>query len=457
MKWHIDELLTTVKGSLICKKQENFQSVHFDTRNIIQEGACFFALKGQRDGHHYLKDAFEQKASVLVVEDISLLDNLKDQVTIIQVVDTSKAFLDFAKFWKAKQKFQTVAITGSVGKTSAKHFCSILLKDQVRVSPKSYNNKLGVSLSFLQMDTYPKTLIQEVGTNHPGEINELCQIVEPKISVCTEVAWSHVEGLGDIQKIAQEKEAVYSYADIGLFNMDNEWTKKMYKNFQGSKTITFSKVDPKCDIYLKIQKVSPGFIDITGHILGESGQARIHVAGGHYLASIMTAIAVSVSLDKSSKEIWEALPLLTVSERGSQWIEMSNKIKIFLDSYNANPCSMGAFLEYISIFDKECVLLIGDMLELGYKSSFFHQELGQKVGSLSFKNIFFIGGFRTDFEAGLKKSSFKGRYYLFKEYSQDCCKKIMSVLNENNFLAVKASRGLKLERVVDDLKLEVIC
>lgn len=457
MKWHIDELLASTKGSLICKKQETFQSVHFDTRNIVQEGACFFALKGQRDGHRYLKDAYKKKAYVLVVENTSLVEGLKDQVTIIEVADVSKALLDFAKFWKIKQGFHTVAVTGSVGKTSAKHFCSILLKDQVRVSPKSYNNKLGVSLSFLQMNAHPKTLIQEVGTNHLGEIDELCQLVRPKISVCTEVAWSHVEGLGDIQKIAQEKEAVYRYADIGLFNMDNEWTQKMHKSFQGSKIITFSGVDPKCDIYLNIQKISPKCIDVTGHILGQTGQARIYVAGGHYLTSIMTAIAVAVSLGKSTKEIWETLPLLKTSKRSSQWIETSNKIKIFLDSYNANPCSMEAFLEYISVFNTECVLLIGDMLELGYKSSFFHQELGQKVGNLSFKNVFFIGGFRTDFEVGLKKSAFKGQYYLFEEYSKGCGKQIMSLLNENNFLAVKASRGLKLERVVDDLKPEVLC
>lgn len=452
MKYSVDELLKAVKGSLVCKKEEAFQSVHFDTRHIVQEGACFFALKGQRDGHHYLKDAYEKKAYVLVVEDTSQMEDLKNKITTIQVVDVLKALLDFSTFWKDKKGFETVAITGSVGKTSAKHFCSILLKDQATVSPKSYNNKLGVSLSFLKMDD-SKTLIQEVGTNHVGEIDELCQIVQPKISVCTEVAWSHVEGLGDIQQIAQEKEAVYRYADVGLFNMDNEWTRKMYKNFQGSKSITFSRVDSKSDIYLTVQKISSRFLDVSGHILGGEGKARIHVAGGHYLTSIMTAIAVAVSLDQAPKEIWKNLPLLKTSERGSQWIEL-NEIEIFLDAYNANPCSMGAFLKYISVFNKECVLLIGDMLELGYKSSFFHEELGQKVGNLSFKNVFFIGSFQKDFLAGLKKSSFDGKCHLFEEYSRECGKKIAGLLNENSFLAVKASRGLRLERVVGDLKVE---
>lgn len=453
MKYSVDELLSASKGSLICKKEETFQSVHFDTRNITQKGACFFALKDQRDGYYYLNSAYEKKAHVLVVENGSQVENLKNQITIIQVADTSKALLNFSKFWKDKKNFQTVAVTGSVGKTSAKHFCSILLKDQAKVSPKSYNNKLGVSLSFLQMSD-EKILIQEVGTNQLGEIDELCQIVEPKISVCTEVAWSHVEGLGDIQKIAQEKETVYRYADIGLFNMDNEWTRQMYKNFQGSKTFTFSRKDSACDIYLTLQKISPQFLDVAGHILGESGQARIYVAGGHYLTSIMTAVAVAVSLGQAPKKIWKNLPLLKIFERNAGWIKL-NKIKIFLDAYNANPCSMGAFLEYISIFDKECVLLIGDMLELGYKSSFFHQELGEKVGNLSFKNVFFVGGFQSDFEAGLKKTPFKGKYHLFEEYNRKCGKKIAELLNENNFLAVKASRGMKLERIVDDLKVEV--
>ena len=455
MKWHIDELLSAVKGSLICRKKDIFESVHFDTRHIVQEGACFFALKGRRDGHFCLKDAYQKNAYVLVVESVEKLKGLEDKITVIQVEDGLKALCDFAKFWKNKQGFQIAAITGSVGKTSAKHFCSLLLQDRVKVSPKSYNNKLGVSLSFLQMNAHPKTLIQEVGTNHLGEIEELCQMIKPQISVCTEVAWSHVEGLGDIQQIAQEKEAIYRYADIGLFNMDNEWTHKMHKNFQGSKTITFSKVDQTCDIYLKIQKIFPQFIDVAGHILGEQGEARINVAGGHYLTSIMTALAVAVSLGKIPAALWENLPLLKTSERGSKWIEL-NKMRIFMDAYNANPCSMGAFLEYVSIFDKECILLIGDMLELGYKSSFFHQELGQKVGSLSFKNVFFIGAFQKDFEEGLKRSLFKGKYRLFKEYGHECVRQMASLLNENNFLAVKASRGMRLERVVDDLKSEVL-
>lgn len=451
MKWHIDELISAVKGSLIYKKREGFQSVHFDTRHIVQEGACFFALKGQRDGHGWLKDAYQKKAYVLVVESAVQVKDLENKITVIQVEDVLKALLDFAVFWKNKKGFQTVAITGSVGKTSAKHFCSFLLQNQIQVSPKSYNNKLGVALSFLKMNDHPKTLVQEVGTNHLGEIDELCRIIKPQISVCTEVAWSHVEGLGDIQQIAQEKEAVYSYSGIGLFNMDNEWTKRMYKNFHGSKKITFSRTDQTCDICLNIQKVSLRFIDISGHILGEQGKARIDVAGEHYLTSIMTAVAVAVVLGKAPSEIWKNLPLLKTSERGSKWVELST-IKIFMSAYNANPCSMGAFLKYLSVFDKECVLLIGDMLELGYKSSFFHQELGQKVGSLSFKNVFFVGSFQKDFEDGLKKSSFKGKYHLFKEYNRECGRQMAGLLNENNFLAVKASRAVGLERVVDDLK-----
>jgi len=450
MKYSIDELLKATKGSLICKKKEAFQSVQFDTRNITQEGACFFALKGRRNGHQYLKDAYERGAYALVVEEDSKIEGLKNKITIIQVEDVLKSLLDFAKFWKAKKGFQTVAITGSVGKTSTKHFCSILLKGQAKVSPKSYNNKLGVSLSFLQMDD-EKILIQEVGTSRLGEIDELCQIVEPYISVCARVAWSHVEGLGDIQKIAQEKEAVYRYAKVGLFNMDDEWTRRMYKNFQGLKTFTFSKVDSKSDICLNVQKVSPQFMDVAGHILGEEGKARIYVAGGHYLTSIMAAIAVAVSLGQTAAKIWQSLPLLETFKRSSGWIERG-KTKIFLDSYNANPCSMGAFLEYISIFDEECVLLIGDMLELGYKSSFFHQELGQKVGNLSFKHVFFVGGFQKDFEAGLRRSSFKGKCHLFQEYIRECGEKIADLLNDGNFLAVKASRGMRLERVVDDLR-----
>ena len=451
MKWSVEELNQAIDGKILSKVSSGFNFVSIDTRSMKEKDYCFFALKGKKDGHDFLKDACQKKATVLVVSSLSDT-SLQKEATIIQVKDVQKALEDFSSYWKKKINFQVVGITGSVGKTAAKHFCQILFQadSSVLVSPKNYNNHLGVPLSMLRAEDHHKVLIQEIGTSHKGEIKKLCQLSKPSVAACTLVGWSHAEGLGGIKEIAVEKESIYQEVSTGIFNLDNSWTREMSFRFKGKKLLTFSQTESSADIFLKTSKMGMDFLEVEGKILDQKGSCRISLSGEHYLCSIMTSIGVALSLGYSPQDIWKKLPLLRSYKDRSQWVDWNSK-KIFFDAYNANPCSMDAFLEYMKFLSKEhssITLFLGDMLELGSRASSFHKELGKKAGSLPISSIFYFGGYFEDFEQGLKEVSFSGNYESFKKYDSKRVSNILSLLKDGDILGIKASRDVGLDQVM---------
>ena len=455
MKWDIDELIQAVQARLISKKERGFNQVSIDTRDkdSLVQGA-FFAIKGDRDGHDYLKRAVPS-ANVLVVESLEGIEEFKDQVTILQVSNTVQALQDWAVYWRNKLKLKTAVVTGSNGKTSTKHFCKILFQDDpsVLVSPKSYNNYLGVPLSVLKADSTTRVLIQEIGTSQKGEIQKLCHIVQPDVAVCTMVGFSHIQGLETLEEVSREKEQVYIQnvkRGTAIFNLDNSWTAGMKSRYQGS-ILTFSAQDKRADIFLQVSEAGENFLVVKGCIQGEKGESRISLSGQHHLTNIMSAVGLALALGQQPGDIWRKLSFLTSPEGRFQWMKVGQK-KILFDAYNSNPQSMEAFLDYLSSCQDSFVLCIGDMLDLGVRSSEFHRQLGRKTAQIKADYVFFIGQYRFDFENGLKDMKVCTNYELYETFQKGLGLKILSVLKPSSRLALKASRNLKLERVLKEIK-----
>ena len=459
-EFHIKDLVEVTQGQILSQKKTHFNQVSIDTRQAEQtKASVFFALKGSRtDGHQFLMSAYQNQAHVLVVESDQKLESLPSKITIIKVGNVLQALGKWAKFFRESQNFKVVGVTGSNGKTSVKHFCQILFQDDpsVSVSPKSYNNHIGVALSLLQARPGTQTVIQEIGTNQAGEIRHLCSIAQPDIVVCTSVGMAHLGGFGSIQKIAEEKEQIYISCPkaMGLFSLDNQWTRQMRKRFSG-RTMSFSSQEDVADVYMIIQKVEENALHIDGRIQDVKSQCVLPLAGKHHLNNVMVAVTIGLALGKTPENIWQSLPLWKSPERRSQLQALGLQNFLFFDAYNSNPESMQAFLEHLAIIKrtkKSCVLCVGDMLELGDLSATLHQELGKKVGQMPFDFIFYIGQYRFDFERGLKEAGTSKNYELFETYQQAISEKILSCLKSQSLLAIKASRGLQLERVWYDVQ-----
>lgn len=457
-----DFLQTAIKGDLLQKGESSICSgVAIDSRKEVQN-KVFFALKGPHfDGHDFLHLVLEKGARIFVVSDQHkaqcILKNQKS--TVILVPDTLKALQNLASLWTQHLKTKVIAVTGSNGKTSTCFFAQTLFSStKAFASPKSYNNQVGVPLSMLQVNRTKAFLIQEIGTSTPGEIAFLTSICAPVISIVTMVGPSHLQGLGNIESVAQEKQDIYlkSPNAVWIFNKDNPWTKKMFQELSPSHptVLTFSYQDQTADVHLRFVKEGCMSSTIKGHIGSVKSQAEVLFSGQVNIENLMSASALALSAKIDPETIWKQLPKCRLPEGRQEWFHIKDQnISILFDAYNANPSSMASFLQSCRKFSKpeQRLLIIGDMKELGTELVRYHKELACQPAVLESRFVALIGEHAGLLEEELNNKGFKGTCVRSASYDNKVLSAIKEVSKQGDFIGIKASRSLKLERLFFDL------
>ncbi len=459
----LEFLLKAIPHSSCLQKAESiFDGLSTDSRQDLK-GKVFFALKGPHfDGQDFLQEAMDKGAIAFVVSDKNKVSKfLKNKrLTVIHVPDTLKALQKLAYLWNQRMKTKVVAITGSNGKTTTRYFAQTLfLSEKPFFSPKSHNNFVGVPLSLLQVNREGAFLIQEIGTNSPGEVAFLTSLCRPVISTVTMVGPSHLEGLGSEEAVAREKQQVYSHSAssaLWIFNRDNFWTENMFQKSSRSQklVLTFSSIKQNTDVCLNFVEEKAMSSLIQGRIGSVKGQSLVLFSGSPHLENLMCACCLALGAGIDPKTIWNQISQCRLPPGRQELLHIKDKnISIFFDGYNANPSSMNFFLDFIGRFStpQQRLLALGDMKELGPASSHFHKQLATHSALLESRFIIFMGQHGLLLEEELKKQGFKGSFICSDIYNS----KILSVLREElkpgDFLAVKASRSFRLERLVRDL------
>lgn len=435
--------------------------VSTDSREKL-DGKLFVALKGERmDAHQFVGDAIRNGATaVLVHEDRPEFASLKNQAAFFIVPDTLKGLQDLAHHWRMRHPFQVIGITGSNGKTSTKEFLYALLKEfkPTVASKGSFNNHWGVPLSILSAGDDCQILILEMGMNHLGELTTLADIARPDIVTVTMVGRSHIGELGSQENVARAKEEIYKASPhaVAVYNVDNQWTRAMYmeaeKNNEHPRRITFSSHVPGANVSIRADQLTADGMHVTGEIGGVKGIATIKIFGRHNVVNIEAAAALAWAAGMPAEAIWKKLNGLQVSSWGrNQWIKMPSGTMVLFDAYNANPESMTALLK--NLYELETIgkkyLILGEMLELGSESPRAHREIGELAGKIGVDGVWFIGEHCKDVETGLKQTGFANPAYFSSKFEPEISEKIKSNLNPQDVVAVKASRGQKLETVLE--------
>lgn len=471
-KFELDEFLKASGGILRSKKKSNFLGIGTDSRKDLT-GFVFIPLRGENfDGHHFLNQAIEAGAIGLVVdqkftsEHQELLNNWGDQVTLIEADDTLLALQRIGTYCRRQSQAKVIGITGSNGKTTSKEFASQLIRQyrKVHFSRGSFNNHWGVPFTLIQIPKDCEIVIVEMGMNHAGEIRDLVKIAEPDVVVCTMVGVAHIEFFGTIEKIAQAKEEIYIYSSpeaTRVFNLDNEFTRKMQasaiERFPHSRQITVSASNQDADIFLKIIKLDIGQMSIEGSICGHSGKAKVPVFGGHNLTNLLVAAAVSIAIGLRPEEIFQGLEQCQTNWGRNQFVPLKSGAVALFDGYNANPDSMNVLLENIKSLSfkstqphRKIYGVFGQMLELGEWADRAHFELGQIVGGVGFDSIYFIGNSHSgeSFKSGLQSIGYLNKLIISDSYNESLAKKLSSMLNKDDVVILKGSRGVKLEKVL---------
>jgi UDP-N-acetylmuramoyl-tripeptide--D-alanyl-D-alanine ligase len=423
-----------------------------DTRTL-KPGDMFVALKGDnRDGHDFVRAAFEAKAAgALVTHRPQQLPNDRPLLT---VAHTQRALEDLARSSRARSNAKIVAVTGSAGKTTTKEILRHALGalGSTHCSASSYNNHWGVPLSLASMPRDCRYGVFEVGMNHFGEIRLLAGFVRPHVALITTIAPAHLEFFGNSDAIADAKSEIFETIVPGgaaLVPGDIPETSRLIARAQQagvSRILTFGR-KPNCDARLLEAEEIDGAMHIKADICGKPVEARIGALGEHIAANAVGALAAVLELGGDVFNAAAALKnFAALKGRGERFD--AGGIHVIDESYNANPASMKAALAMLASARGRRIAVLGDMLELGSDGSKIHAELVGPLKENKVDLVFASGPLMKSLWDALP-SERRGGY---AAASSELIAAVMGVLRAGDTVLVKGSNGSKMSVVIEALR-----
>lgn len=436
----------------INKKMElDINGASIDTRTI-KSGNIFFALKGERfDGHHYINEAIENGAVVVVVEkEFIIPSEIENKCLFLKVPDTVKALQKIAACYREMLDILVITITGSNGKTTTKEMIAELLSAKYRTkkSQGNYNNHIGVPLSILEWDENCEIGILELGANHFNEIDQLCSIACPTHGVITNIGKGHLEFFSSLEGVARAKAEMIPHIknkENIFLNGDDPYLyplKDRYKN------LLFYGFKERCDIKgteLKINSEGYPGMKVENH------EIKLGIPGFHNLNNSLAAISVAKSFGIKWDEIKKRLAGFK-AVAGRLEIEHLENFSIINDSYNANPSSVIESLNLLKLIKKKgrSIAVLGDMLELGACSEQEHKFIGKKAAAMGIDALFCYGNEMAYAGSEALKSGLKNTFiYNLKTV---LLKELLNFLDKGDYILVKGSRSMNMQEIIESLK-----
>lgn len=425
-----------------------FTGVSTDTR-AIKGAEVFVALSGEKfDAHDFLQQAKDAGAVAAIVSHWVNVD-----LPQILVPDTRLALGQWAGFMRDQYDPEVVAVTGSCGKTSVKEMIAAILARQGRVlaTQGNLNNDIGVPLTLLRLDESHDYAVIELGANHLGEIAYSVALAKPDVALITNVGEAHMEGFGSRANISKAKSEIYSglNADgVAVINLDEEFSGDWLALNKHRTCRTFSLDNPSANVFSSYWQLDDiGRAKITVSIDGEAFELALNVLGKHQiinaLAAITAATALGISVDAIIAGLTSLLPF-----KGRMFPKTLGQWRWIDDSYNANPSSMKAAIDFLAQLPEPKALVLGRMGELGAEAALFHQQIGEYAARAGIKVLLTSGDADGDYARGFRAVTSEGQ--LFQLSNQVAvAEKLLNVMPEGTVL-IKGSRSAAMEKVFDE-------
>ena len=429
--------------------------ISIDSRTA-KPGDAFIALRGENfDGHRFIPAA--QKAGCV----FAVVEYIPENCTLpcILVKDTREALGKFARAYKNIFRPLTLAVTGSVGKTTTKQFIFSVLdtKYQTNVTKGNFNNEIGLPLTLLNLNADHRTLLLEMGMNHKGEISYLSRLAEPDIAVITNIGSAHIENLGSREGIRDAKAEIIEGMHTGgilLLNADEplladikaDGITKIYIGTE-NKNATYTATNIRMyDDYM--------LFDICLHGNEIFCDIKIHVIGKHNIYNALAAAVCGMLLGISEENIREGLLRFTPADM-RQSMTTRNGMTVIEDCYNASPESMRAGLNVLCHTAKakklRPVAVLGDMKELGQVSAKAHFSVGAYAAQCGIQKLITFGSDAVGIAKGAMENGMNENDILVienTENAENAVTLLKSILKEGDAVLFKASRAVALERLI---------
>lgn len=422
---------------LPCASDEQIYYISTDTREANSKD-LFFALSGKNDsGEKYVDNELCKKMFVVTTKPLE---------SALTVNDTREALLTLSRYYMSRLKNlkYTVAITGSVGKTTTKEFTKMIVsKKYVTHSTKgNFNNEIGVPLTILSAPENTEVIIAEVGMNHFGEISRISKVLNPDISLITNIGTAHIGNLGSRENIARAKLEILDGMKNGTLIVPKD---EMLLFPLGDKA--FSTSDISADYCVTADSIYENGAPVAKH--------GFSLVGAHFLICLSAAVAISLCISVEKKLLLSGISDISW-ENTRQNIKKVGCFYIFEDYYNASLESVEADFKLIlshTNFAKKSAL-IGDILELGEHRESIHREIGRLAMHYGLDKLYLFGEYCTYISEGAISAGFdKSKIFINNNKSnlELTKKQILDNTDSDEIILFKASRGMHLEKIVDAL------
>lgn len=421
-----------------------------------RDGDLFFAIKGERfDGHNFLEQVAAKGVAAVVVERRRTPTPLPGCGVL--VVDDSRAALGkLAAAYRTGFNLPVVAVGGSNGKTTVKELTASALRQKWATlwSEASFNNDIGVPLTLLRLEKSHQAAVLEVGTNHPGELRPLVEMIRPKYGVITNIGREHLEFFGDIAGVVQEEGSLAELLppDGRLFvNGDNDWTNLIARRTRAAVVrVGLGEKNEWRARGIRLDKSGATF-RVEGPNAGLNGEYRINLLGRHQVVNALFAVAVSEELGLGRPALRDGLAECKPVRMRLQLWEV-NGVRLLDDSYNANADSTIAALETLCDLPLQGrrVAVLGDMAELGSQTEGAHAEVGRKAAELGIGQLFAVGKMAPVMAAAAREAGLT-RVIEFGD-AETAAHAVKNFVKAGDVVLLKASRISRLERIAETLR-----
>ena len=414
----------------ILRNECNMQ-VTTDSRDC-PKGSMFFALKGETfNGNQYAGAALEKGCSYAVVDEAEYAVNER----CILVPDVLTALQDLAREHRRAMGTKIIGVTGTNGKTTTKELIATVLakKYNVLYTQGNFNNHIGVPKTLLRLTKEHEIAVIEMGANHPGEIKTLVNIVEPDCGIITNVGKAHLEGFGSFEGVIRTKGELYDHLrqksdSVVFIDADN---KHLAGIANGLKLVKYGVESTDSDILVKgeVTACNP-FLNFHWN----GGNVQTHLIGAYNIYNMLAAATIGLHFGVSEEQINDALQGYIPSNNRSQ-LTVTEKNKLIVDTYNANPTSMMAALKNFTLMSvSPKMAILGDMRELGSVSDEEHQKVVDYLKAEHIDDVWLVG---TEF------GKTKCNYRKFADVNA-VKEEIASNPINNKYILIKGSNGTRL-------------
>jgi UDP-N-acetylmuramoyl-tripeptide--D-alanyl-D-alanine ligase len=432
---------------------KSINRISIDSRKV-KTGDLFFAIKGDNyDGHDFVSKALKKGIAGIVIskEHKKRFKNIKS--FIVTVDETTIALGDLANIYRKKFKAKVIAIAGSNGKTTSKEIIAAVLSQKYNVlkTTGNLNNHIGVPLTLFQLNKSHEIAVIEMGINHLGELTRLCEIAEPNLGCITNIGIEHVEFFDGISGVAKAEGELFDYLTktngFGLVNRDDRRVRSKARRLIHKLTFGFNH---KADVKGKFNGINKyGNPHFSAAFRNYSIDIHLNTIGKHSSYNALCAIAFGFKFGVPSRKIKAVLESYSSIDKRMQVLRF-DRVTVLNDSYNANPDSMKAAFDTLSLLNEYDLKIaaVGDMLELGKDSIQFHEQLAVFAKKANIDYLFCFGDLTKHTNRHAKELDLKSFRFTDKK---KLIEKLNSVLKKNSIVLIKGSRKMKMEEILEGI------